>query len=688
MLKTIRLEKIRVGNAKGVANNARKVLAMLFAGTLAWTSLAATWYVAPWGNDDDDGQSWETAMRSPELVVDKWVGGGHTMIISNGTYLLTKAIALSGDRGNLTIRSLTYNPNDVILDAQGLGRCVDMMCYSESLIGVTCTNGVSRNENGGGVRFYGLLSGVMSNCVVTCCKAVSSTAACGGGGVYAQYAQLRNCKVENCSVASENGGGGVSGGGISAANSSIHNCIVRNCGVVGSSNTPRADSVCGGGIALVDWGGATGWPREIVGCEISGCTASNSVLNVQVGCGGGVYCTGSGVVSNCMIASNISTVKGSGAYLSSATLDSCTITNNCLSPMYTAGSFGGSGVFTEGDGADVRRSRIVGNYQVGSASSYNAGGSALAIEGTGTTIENCAVINNRGSRGVGLSFGGNASGTVVSNCLFKGNVGTAADNGGRGAIVFSYNSPGENLIADCYFVDNSGQEGIAGAFYHASVDNSKNGEFKFRNCLITGTSGSIPVWIFHTVKGAVRREVFENCTIVSNRIAASNQQFFDPYYEKDAAGCFKYVTPSNLYLKGCVIAYNGGTAAQISNVMAGLTNIENTCTTGDSWINPNLDQGNFKIDSAKPLFVDAECGDFRPAPNSQLIDRIAPPTWAGTGDRRRGPKDLGSGCDLVGFGEYGVSIVRRSPNPRLYGSKLDIGCFEHFVPPGFLLLLR
>jgi hypothetical protein len=133
----------------------------------------------------------------------------------------------------VTVRSISGNPADVVLDANKLGR-VALFPDGPSgwLIGFTVTNGLVSNEGGG------IFQGCASNCIIT-----GNDGGEGGGGVSETF--LWNCTVEgnrttvfgggcmlsplyNCKIIG-NVCTGVSlyaGSGGGAADCSVYNCLV------------------------------------------------------------------------------------------------------------------------------------------------------------------------------------------------------------------------------------------------------------------------------------------------------------------------------------------------------------------------------------------------------------------------------------------------------------------------------
>ena len=83
-------------------------------------SAATTYYVATYGVEGNDGTSWDRPFKTIEAGVAavKTGAGEKELIISNGTYTLTETIR-EPSSGSVAMRSLTGDPKDVIIDADG-----------------------------------------------------------------------------------------------------------------------------------------------------------------------------------------------------------------------------------------------------------------------------------------------------------------------------------------------------------------------------------------------------------------------------------------------------------------------------------------------------------------------------------------------------------------------------------------
>ena len=188
-------------------------LAFLFSG------LAANTYYADASNLDDTGAgtNWTTAKKTIQAAIDLTVAGaGDTVLVTNGVYnyggrtnacagLVTNRVVITN---SLTVQAVSTNPaNTLIVGAPDIMggtpsngpaavRCVylDTNC---TLAGFTLTNGYTAySATATDVRRYGggaycQTNAVVSNCVITACKAHYY-----GGGMYA----LTNSIITGCTV--------------------------------------------------------------------------------------------------------------------------------------------------------------------------------------------------------------------------------------------------------------------------------------------------------------------------------------------------------------------------------------------------------------------------------------------------------------------------------------------------------
>lgn len=241
---------------------------------------AATWYVAPGGNNGA-GTNWVTAKQTIQAAIDLAVSND-TVLVSNGVYatggrvvfgVMTNRVAITNA---ITVRSVN-GPDMTVIRGSGppapnAVRCV-YVGTNAVLSGFTLTNGATRTSGdvtheqyGGGAWCEG--SGSLTNCTLT-----GNAAFLLGGG--AAYGTLNNCVLIG-NIASAGGG--------SYASTVSHSALTGN-------------------------------------------TATNSG-------GGSCY----GILNNCVLKGNSAMERGGGSYYS--VLNNCTLTGN--SAQRGGGSDGGT----------------------------------------------------------------------------------------------------------------------------------------------------------------------------------------------------------------------------------------------------------------------------------------------------------------------------------------------------------
>lgn len=675
----------------------RNIMVWVATGFTAFACSAKTLYVAPDGDDAKDGSSWANALKSPEVAGEKLRDSdGNTLnwssiIISNGVYKLTAPIELSvrkspakQDVAHITIKSFTGNPEDVVLDGQGACQAIRVTGYSNEILGLTVTNCTVEGSDGGGI-YCNARTSQIRNCIVRDCHVKGKGNRAYGGGIYAQYASVVDTMVENCSCVQDasDAARSIRGGGIYAYETLLTNCVVRFC----KSEGTRSDNsdVEGGGIYWSDDKGSSYEGRAVLDCVVEHCRCTSShalggvgVLSVSWGAGGN---HGLAAVRDCKV--SFCEVTGSPVSLNYVHMQDCAIicnTNvsaNATSENRTVGVRAANSSRIEG-------CIVSGNYGTGAAN-YNEGKAtgtpAIRPYGAGVYVANCLVSNNVGGAHVCLELVG-ASSTIVSNCVFDGNIQHDAKYGG---LVHCDDFGGNTAdVIDCSFVNNDASVCPWGGFLFFRVSGQDASRLTFRNCRITDNQfGSNAMSMF--TQGAAQEFTkqhleIENCTIVSNRLTGT---MVHGYYEKAWSHC----ASSNIFVKGSAVLWNAGATYQISPLLRANTDHMTFSLSTESVTYPG-ELGNLVYDPEKPLFRDIANGDIRPADGSQLCDRVPYSPWMGEDKRRSPTRDLGSGYEAVASGKYGVSIVRKDSNPRFSGSFADIGCCETFVPPGLMLHLR
>jgi hypothetical protein len=235
--------------------------------------------------------------------------------------------------------------------------------------------------------------------------------------------------------------------------------------------------------------------------------------------GGGAWCEGSGVLTNCTLNRNSASSLGGGAY--AGALNNCTLIGN------SAGSGGGAA------------SNILSNCMLtnNSASSYGGGAYAGALN-------NCTLIGNSANSGGGAasnilsncmltsnsasSYGGGAYGGTLITCALTGNSSVSQGGGARFATLTSclitsnssYSGGGSasSTLNNCIFIGNSATYG--GGSYSSTLNNcmvkgnlasSGGGAYggTLGSCAITGNSAGYG--------GGADNATLNNCTLTGNR---------------------------------------------------------------------------------------------------------------------------------------------------------------------------
>lgn len=285
------------------------------------------------GSDTNNGSSWTMAKETIQAGVDA-AARNDTVLVTNGTYntggrippgqvLCQTRVVIDKEVSVISVNG----PSNTFIAGQGprnenAVRCV-WMTSNTVLSGFTLTNGNAAggaggdDENGGGIFAQGE-SSIVSNCIITSCRA-----SIGGGAL--------GCTLNNCTLSgnsADNEGGG-------AIDSKLNNCTLlgnsatnygggayfstlNNCTITGNSAALRGGGTAGGILNNCtlsgNSAGALGGGGSAGGI-LNNCTLSGNSANF----GGGAF---NGTMNNCTLSGN----SGGGAY--NGTLNNCTAYGN------------------------------------------------------------------------------------------------------------------------------------------------------------------------------------------------------------------------------------------------------------------------------------------------------------------------------------------------------------------------
>lgn len=478
-------------------------LGLLF---MAIASQSATYYVSTNGSDvTGDGLNWNTAVFTISNGVAKASSAnGNTVLVSNGTYVLSAQIVLAN---GTTVRSFLGRDVTIIDGNQAVRGFY--ITSTGAVDGFTISNGCPPSGGGGGVFING--GATLRNCIVSGNKATNTDGYGGGVWINTNAAMVTNCVIAgNTSrgTSQYRGGGGVEiyQGGL------VINCVISN----------NESSRAGGGVNIYEAGILR--DSTIIGNVSTGAYA-NGGGGVQVyNCPGGV-----GWVSNCTIVGNTSPTLGGGLFLQYRSMAfNCRISNNVS--RYDGGNGGGGGVALWYH-SSIFNSTIMSNTVLNNG----FGGGVLMGATAGDTggVFNCTIATNS-APGTGWGSGMLLTGGRVWNCLITRNY------GGNCPGVYS-GSSSSGIVQNCTIVSNA----VYGLRTHATAGGY------FENCIIYDNS---------IVQGGSGVS-FTNCSVAStNGLAGSGNITNAPAFVNAAGGDYRLTIGSPCVNAGINETWMSGTA--------------------------------------------------------------------------------------------------------------------------------
>ncbi len=536
-----------------------------------------------------------------------------------GNYVSTLTVAMSGN---------AVVSNNVANSFCGGVASITVEMSDDALI---CDNFSIRE--GGGVHCKYL---TMSDNAGICDNVTSNTIASYGAGAGAWITGDGSVVMRGNSFISDNVilTPGTYGGGI---------CLDAGASLVMSNSASIYGNTAtgsGGGIYMK---AGTGW-LSLVGGGVSNNTARG---------GGGIYFAGANGaqesrIENMTIQGNDATATGNGGGCAVAGTASLLYIDNVTFIDNTAGSWG------------------------------NRGAGALYVSPGAVVCSNSVFINNSAlGYGGAVDFYNTTSNSVLSRCVFKGNVSKLG--GGAIRVVNPL------LIEDCVFDSNMATNGSGGAIWLDDY-NSPPVQLAARRCLFTGnvSSNSYGGAIYFRENSNLPQLV-ENCTFFENvaklggsAIYASGSTTGDILFDfctfrgntnLNSGGAVQ-INSSPVSLSSTVVAYNY-TGATITDVSGTLAAAENCYFTQSS--------NTVTITSASDNLYLADVGD------PQLADALAD----------NGGTLMPDGTNMLtlalskssplrnkGGDATGIATDQRGEDwPRVSFGIADIGAFEYTPPP-------
>lgn len=664
----LRAEALCLGFEQKTASHAMKpktriCAAAFLAFAAIFSASGATYYVSTTGSADAKGT--EADPYDIATGFGKASGGSkHEIVIMPGTYNLTATLAARG--GGSVVRGSTGKPEDVTIDAGGkfpvMRLAHDILVHSLTIQGGV-TNPATSGNNGvlasavrlGADSWDG--SSVVSNCVIRGNNNPDSSSKFTLGAVVMYH----NSRLLDCTIEDNTAKYACAGVNVAESGAEIRGCVFRNNRAEnGNTNTH------GGAIVM----GTSDVSVVVEDCVFEGNYARSA---------GGAFLArasnASATIRRCTFTGN---AAGYGAAVSTfanddVVLEDCTFENN------TATANGGAIRLYGGSVVKAAGCTFTGNRGVRGGAVVVTGSSRLVTDGctfSGNSATDTDDPVNNGKKTVGggavaCDFLAEADGTWggvwASNTVFTAN--SAKSYGGALSNTGGYPIVGE--LVNCKFTGNSAVTYGGAVFLCESndetyADRGSAAPFLIRQTLFAGNSVIDKRTAGTAEKGDVanggalyfvsyQNPAIDSCTIVGNSATspAENQGKGGAMYHKWGG------TVVNTIIVNNTDSLNGGALTTDSMLNAAAYSHDCAYPAADTLF--TAANGNV---IGEPAFVDAENGDYR------LSDKDAVCRNKGLyEDWMSGAKDL-AGID------------------RIYGSGVDIGAYEVYVPAAFTIVVR
>jgi predicted outer membrane repeat protein len=513
--------------------------------------------------------------------------------------------------------------------------------------GLTITNGYA--DYGGGIHCWSGSAPIIMNCRIS-----NNTATFSGGGVLCYDLAIINCTVENNAAFSRGGGlwadgcvifaceisGNTAneGGGIHQAEGSIIGCRIADNnatsyggGILGLGSTMTDCNIAGNSAAM--GGGVHCSEATVTDCNVAGNSADE---------GGGLYINYASVL-HCSIRRNSASGCGGGVYCTEGTITDCSINGN------TAGEC--DGPYGPGGGGIYLARGTVSNCTISENSATGGGGGISSLSswwfGNTTTIKDCNIQGNSSD----FSGGALYECGRVEHCLIKDNW-AAMDGGGlylcnevmRCAIIGNAAGDDGGGGRDCLTMDTCVVSGNVAAgdgggiycrFWPATIGSCTIGG----NIAVSGFGGGV---LCSNYYGACVDTEITNSIVWGNTDSGSRVDLAQvDGYPDVTFSCVQDEDPNDWY-----IPFGGQEAGNIDDDPMFLREPNDG---GDGWGD----------DPCTPDVSEAandDYGDLHLRYGSPCINSGDPFTWLGS-----------DSVDMDG-------------QPRIMGSRMDMGADEYLVP--------
>lgn len=608
-----------------------------------------------------------------------------------------------------TMRGATGNPADVVLCLTNSASDVGMLySYTATIRDLTISNctcstrsaccNVNANSHYSNVVVAACSSrdgGGANSGDWRDCRFVNCTATRYGGAVTASNAKLFGCTFENCSSVTDGG----------ASHSAIlTDCTIRNCssatgggacmGVLTNCWVEGCSATTAGGIASA----------TIHGCTVTNCTATDHAGGIR---------DAVGVVSDCTIVGNVSGNRGGGAYLCSlsnctvacnfaatygggvcgntgdkaaCTLTDCLVRGNVVSNDVDA-TYGGGVAYATIRGGRVTMNHVImnntakdkygygggtayciaedamidGNAQTGECKNFVGGGDA------NSTLTRCTVMNN-----ISQNLGGGIAGATARECVISNNVGLGSAGTVRTSRIY------DSRIYECSL-------DVQGPVVNTRIMNYTNGNVIARGAnVLTPDADTHFVGTTHLVNSY---GFFTNCLFTGQHMTVQYCALFSPTKNQETI------------LSSCTVASN-----RVEFTHAGFTDASGArftavnCVFSDNYTGNGQTPSDLRSSYNHLQFDHCLIGRINTPQLSALVYPCTgcitnrPAKFAFAGDEpfllRFGSPALGAG--LVQDWMADATDIRGGAQfARLTGGRVDMGCFEGFVPSaGTMVIVR